>query len=176
VTDDPIEIPGHDRDLLARIGRLRARAWRTEAAFSGNADDWLDEYDATASHFAFMADGEPVAAARLTVHPSVRDIPRADIQNHAFPAEPPLPVAYLSRLVVDPAHRRKGLGARLDEARLTRARELGCGSVVSRPVDPRRVAQLERLGFAVVGRCKAIETGPVRVEGHPVMLMRLGAR
>lgn len=170
---DLAEIPPSDASLLHAIGRLRARAWQTEASFSGNADLWLDEYDPAAIHFAFLADGEPIAAARLTVHASVRDVPRADIQDHAFPDEPPLPVAYLSRLVVDPAHRHQGLGTRLDEARITRARELGCGSVIARPVDDRRVRQLERLGFTIAGRCKPIETGPVRAAGHPVMLLLL---
>lgn len=167
------EFAGSDSDLLAKVGRLRAEAWETEASFSGNSGSWLDEYDPAALHWAFLIDGEPVAAARLTVHGSVREVPRADIQDHAFPEEPPLPVGYLSRLVVDPGHRRQGLGTRLDEVRTERARALRCGSVVARPVDDRRTAQLERLGFVIVGRCKAIESGPVRVEGHPVMLLRL---
>jgi GNAT superfamily N-acetyltransferase len=167
------EFGGSEFDLLAKVGRLRALAWQTEASFSGNDDLWLDEYDPAALHWALLIGGEPVAAARLTVHGSVRDVPRADIQDHAFPEEPPLPVGFLSRLVVEPGHRRQGLGTRLDEVRVAQAKALGCGSVVARPVDDRRVVQLERLGFAIVGRCKAIESGPVRVEGHPVMVLRL---
>ena len=42
--------------------------------------------------FAFFDGDAPVAAARLTVHESVRDIPHAEIQDHAFLNEPPLPV------------------------------------------------------------------------------------
>jgi GNAT superfamily N-acetyltransferase len=165
-----IEIPASDDARLQKIGRLRSRAWQTEASFSGKSDVWLDEFDAAALHFAFAVNDEPIAAARLTVHQSARDIPHAEIQDHAFPHEPPLPVGYLSRLAVDPRYRRQGLGTRLDEVRIARAIELGCGSLVARPVDDRRVKQLEALGFMIVGRCKAIETGPVKAEGHPVML------
>ncbi|MBA3314624.1 MAG: GNAT family N-acetyltransferase [Planctomycetota bacterium] len=165
-----VEIPASDIESLDRIGRLRSRAWRTETAFTGNADVWLDEHDSVAAHFAFVVEDDPVAAARLTVHQSVHDVPHAAIQDHAFRVEPPLPVGYLSRLAVDPEYRRQGLGTRLDEVRIERSIELGCGSLVARPVDDRRVRQLEALGFVIVGRCKAIETGPVRAEGHPVML------
>ncbi len=165
-----IVVPASDTARLQQIGRLRFRAWQTEASFTGNSDVWLDEYDATAIHFTFFDGEEPVAAARLTVHGSVRDIPHAEIQDHAFPSEPPLPVAYLSRLVVDPGYRKQGLGTRLDEVRIEKAITLGCGSIVTRPVDDRRVRQLEALGFTIVGRCKAIQTGPVKAEGHPVML------
>ena len=165
-----LEVAGADNARLQQIGLLRARAWQTEASFTGNSDVWLDEYDATAIHFAFFDGDAPVAAARLTVHESVRDIPHAEIQDHAFLNEPPLPVAYLSRLVVDPHYRRQGLGTRLDEIRLEKAQQLSCASIVARPVDDRRVRQLESLGFEIVGRCKAIETGPVKAEGHPVML------
>jgi len=165
-----LDVPATDQARLHQIGHLRSRAWQTEVSFTGNSDVWLDEYDATALHFAFLDGDDVVAAARLTVHASVRDIPHAEIQDHAFPAEPPLPVAYLSRLAVDSGYRRQGLGTRLDHVRVERAKELGCRSIVARPVDERRVRQLQELGFTIVGRCKAIETGPVKAEGHPVML------
>lgn len=178
-TDMPLflrETLASDTARLQQIGRLRSRAWQTEASFTGNSDVWLDEYDASAMHFAFFDGEEPVAAARLTVHESVREIPHAEIQDHAFPSEPPLPVAYLSRLVVEPGYRKQGLGTRLDEVRIAKAIELGCGSIVARPVDDRRVRQLEALGFTIVGWCKAIQTGPVKAEGHPVMLKLLGSQ
>lgn len=165
-----IEVGASDAARLQQIASLRSRAWQTEASFTGNTDIWLDEYDATALHFASFDGEQAVAAARLTVHASVRDIPHAEIQDHAFPSEPPLPVAYLSRLVVDPRYRRQGLGSRLDQILLEKSQSLGCCSVVARPVDDRRVRQLEALRFTIVGRCRAIQTGPVKAEGHPVML------
>jgi hypothetical protein len=70
-----------DAPTLEAIYRLRLAVWReagtvSEAAFPDGR--WCDEEDADAIHWAIHAGEDLVAAARLSVHEQLADVPDAD--------------------------------------------------------------------------------------------------
>jgi hypothetical protein len=81
-----------DGDLLRKIGRLRVRAWETETAKAAEMKIWLDEFDASARHWAVFHDGVPVASARLSVHTDMNVVPDAETYAGVFPEVPPAPM------------------------------------------------------------------------------------
>ena len=60
------EIAVTEWDMIERIGELRVRAWGTAVPQANEMTTWLDELDRAARHWAFLRDGLPVAAARLS--------------------------------------------------------------------------------------------------------------
>lgn len=148
-----IDISGRE-DCLDQVGRLRVAAWKTETGATPEMECWVDPVDRVpGTHlFAIFAGDRIVASARLTVHARLDEAPDAPVYAGVL-TEPPLaPIAVLSRLVVHPDHRRMGYGTALDQYRIERARELGCRTIVGSSSAPRRIAQLEALGFHVAGR------------------------
>jgi SAM-dependent methyltransferase/GNAT superfamily N-acetyltransferase len=150
----PIEIDAHDRTLLEKIGRLRVLAWSTVMPDAASKTDcWLDEFELVVRHWCIFHDGEPVAAARLSVHQRIEDVPDAEVYAGVFPEPPPPPIASLNRLVVHPEFRGKGFAEVLDEMRIQAAEGTGCCCrVVATPAGPKRLAQLSNAGFEPVGR------------------------
>ena len=70
-----------DAPTLEAIYRLRVAVWReagaiAEAAFPDGR--WCDEEDGAAIHWAIRAGDDLVAAARLSVHEQLADVPDAD--------------------------------------------------------------------------------------------------
>ena len=147
---EPVEIDPRDRPLLEKIGRLRVLAWATvlpdEAARVGC---WLDEFELTARHWCIFHDGEPVAAARVSFHDRIEDVPDAEVYANLGLALTP-PIASINRLVTHPDFRGRGFSEKLDAVRLA-----ACGDSVACVVNTsnyeQRVQQLEALGFVRVG-------------------------
>ena len=98
-----------DETLLREIGRLRVAAWETETSRAAEMDIWLDEFDRSARHWVVFCEGMPVAAARLSVHASLAEVPDAESYADVFTQPPPAPIASLNRLVVHPSARGAGL-------------------------------------------------------------------
>ena len=65
--------------MIQRIGELRVRAWQTEVPQAAAMTTWLDDFDWIARHWAFLLDGQPVAAARLSIHRSINDVPDGEL-------------------------------------------------------------------------------------------------
>jgi GNAT superfamily N-acetyltransferase len=147
------EIPATDREMLEKIGRLRVRAWET---FGGKVEGlvcWLDPFDEVARHWVVLSGEEPVAAARLSVHHTMAEVPDSEVFTPIFREPPPSPIASLNRLVVSPAYRGKGMSTWLDEVRLEAAEAMGCTCAVGATASgDRRVQQLIKVGFMVLGR------------------------
>ncbi|VTR98538.1 GNAT family N-acetyltransferase [Tuwongella immobilis] len=152
MSEQPELVEVTDLSLLPAIGRLRVRAWQTELSQPPTMESWLDDWDATARHWAFLLAGQPVAAARMTIHDSLETLPDAPVYAGIFPEPPPGPIASLNRLVVDPAFRRGGMGTALDRIRIAAAEAAGCRSIVGSSSADRRIAQLQSHGFIIVGR------------------------
>jgi SAM-dependent methyltransferase len=145
---EPVEIDPRDRPLLEKIGRLRVLAWATvlpdEAARVGC---WLDEFELSARHWCIFHDREPVAAARVSFHDRIAEVPDAEV--YANLALNP-PIASINRLVTHPDFRGRGFSEKLDAARLAVCSDVFC--IVAHTEDfDRRVPQLEALGFERVG-------------------------
>lgn len=113
------------------IFKLRAEVWRAIDSDlpKEKRHYWKDEIDGSASHFIVKNDGIVIAAARLHIFSSLGQVPHF----HVFVTsrnEISSPFGFLSRLVVDPNHRRMGIGHALDEIRLERAKESNCGTAL----------------------------------------------
>lgn len=145
-----VEIRRDDISSLREIGALRARAWAERCPDIGRRGLWLDEFDAVGRHFAICSDRELIAAARVSFHATLTDVP--DPEDFRDLAPPPSPIASLNRLVVDPSYRRQGLGIRLLSARLEAAEQACCRSAVTSIwPEENKVRRLERLGFVRCG-------------------------
>jgi GNAT superfamily N-acetyltransferase len=141
-------------DWLEQIGRIRVAAWKTETGATPDMDCWIDpiDRDPNSRLYAIFDGDRIVASARLTIHASLAEAPDAPVYTGVLSESPAAPIAVLSRLVVHPDHRRLGYGTALDRHRLETARTLGCRTIVGSSSAPRRIAQLEALGFHVAGR------------------------
>jgi GNAT superfamily N-acetyltransferase len=129
------------------IARLRYRAWAPQApAIRELLPDgqWVDAHDEHAHHLTAWRGGELVAAARLCKHERITELHRL------LSFDRPGPFAYISRLVVDPDFRGRGLASRVDAKRAELATSfgarwiVGCWSSLSGPL---RLGQLEKQGF-----------------------------
>jgi len=127
-----VEIDPRDEALLEGIGRLRVAAVADEGlVLPGVADgSSLDDHECHARHWAVLDSyGNPVAAARLCVHQQFADLPQQPFYA-GLDFDPTGPIAALTRLVVLPAFRGRGLALALDEVRAPRlpcTRRPNCG-------------------------------------------------
>src|SRR5687768_16177884 len=99
-----VEVDARDRDMLARIGRLRVDVWEGEGSLSEElrrSRCWLDEFDAASRHWIARreSDGELVACARLSIHATLADSPDGYVWLEAG-RDLPGPIANISKLVV----------------------------------------------------------------------------
>lgn len=159
---------------LEAIVALRALVWRSErdvidaAKLSPDASLFRDAGDARALHWTIEADGSVVAAARLCLQTDAGDLPGGERFGRLL-AGLPTPVALLSRLVVHPAMRRRGLAQALTEVRMEAARSWGARSIVVE-ASPRRIAPLLALGFVELGLSAA---EPFDLAAFTLMALRL---
>ena len=133
--------------VIRKIGALRVEVWGdllNPAAVREGV--WLDNHDVTALHWVAMVDHEVVAAARLTLHETVSEIPDWDELGH-LSISFGTPIAYMSRLVIKKNYRAPGFADRL---RLEEARRLGAQSVLVGPLKA-RIRPLEKCGFEYIG-------------------------
>lgn len=123
---DIVRYEGERHPAMAAIRELRALCWAGSYALEGSLDDQLD---ARAAHWAIFAGDELVAAARLTLHTTLADVPDNHLYVETDAEKLSYPLGYLSRLVVHPQMRKRGLARRLDELRIEAARSQGCVSL-----------------------------------------------
>lgn len=107
-------------EMLDRVFRLRARAWKARTQrFPTAIDAWQDAFDGRSLHFvACTIDDAPVAAARLTIAESVGDGPDQETYGAVPKDQLVAPFGFMSRLVVCPDHAGRGLSQALDKTRL----------------------------------------------------------
>jgi GNAT superfamily N-acetyltransferase len=148
---DPIS----ERTTFDAVLGLRLRSWAAQVPVPLTPDDVVDSYDEIARHWIAVADDQVIGAARLTMHDAVEEVPEAACLGEVFAQSPPRPIGFLSRLVVAPEYRRRGVGRGLDQTRIRAAEGAGCRSLLALVYDvsgEARVAQLVAQGFAVRGR------------------------
>jgi len=150
-----------DPRILARIYRLRVEAWRTKLDLAADVTEWRDSFESDARHWAFFDGERPVAAARLTISRTLADVPDAAVYEGILPAALPGPIASLTRLVVHPQYRGRGLARPLDEVRIAAAEAARCSCVIGATHEPRRVLQLQAQGFEVFAPRSSYESGIV---------------
>jgi GNAT superfamily N-acetyltransferase len=148
---EPIELTANAPDMLEEIYRLRVDAWMTTGLGLGMFPNgmWIDEGEERHRHWVVFDDGRLVAAARLSIHERLCDVPCAHLFTDLhFPAAPPF--GSINRLVVHPDARSRGLSKKLDQIRIEAAAAAGCRTIVaywSRVTGLARYHALERQGF-----------------------------
>jgi GNAT superfamily N-acetyltransferase len=154
-------------DIMAQVYALRVQAWRARTQAFPNIDEWRDDNDADALHWAIVAqtgDAPPlaIAAARMTIHARLADVPSAEIYDGLLPADLPGPIASINRLVVARDHAGRGLSQVLDHARIAFAREAACRCMIGRTLaGARRRAELQAQGFVALGEARPYHHGPL---------------
>ena len=115
---------GNDGDVLRTVSALRLEAWGRVLGHDAAAARFsVDHHDADAWHCLVFDESVPVAAGRLTVHSSVDDLPEMTSFG-PYLEQMRVPLGLASRLVVHPAHQRRGHAARIIVDRLALAAEL----------------------------------------------------
>ena len=120
---------GDDHEAMREIRKLRALCWPRIYA-GGNSLD--DEFDACSIHWVLRGvDSRMLAAARLSFHTNFKILP----DPHLFAAYEPglirFPAGYISRLVVHPEARGRGIAVFLEETRIRHAIARGCKSMIA---------------------------------------------
>jgi GNAT superfamily N-acetyltransferase len=145
-----------DRETLLQIQELRTRAWAVTGevpSFIADRNILSDPHDVSGLHWAILDHGVPIAAARMNIHQSILNAPDPEAFE-GYEAELSIPIAVLTRLVVDPRHRRRGLGHRLRIARIEVATARGCSSIVGVAEEEYVMRDFEALGFKRLGPTK----------------------
>ncbi|WP_337174204.1 GNAT family N-acetyltransferase [Paludisphaera sp.] len=148
---DLSEIRPADETMMNKIGMLRIRAWESFYPEIARLRIWLEDLDRSAMHWAILRDGEPVAAARMSIHETLDSVPDSESYRGAFREPLPSPIASFNRLVVEPSSRKQGLSRRLDLARMDAARRHGCRIAIGYSSVDSRISRLEELGWFIVG-------------------------
>ena len=158
----PVEVSPSDIPLMTRIGELRVRAWKARQPDFPDMTIWLDMFDASARHWAILQGAVPVAAARMTIHNDLSEVPNAEIFTDAFPHGLAGPIASINRLVVVPACAGRGLSRMLDEVRVSAARRENCAHmIVETYAGATRTDALRALGFEPAGTSQRHASGPL---------------
>lgn len=144
------------RDTLLQIQDLRRRAWSANGEipdFIARQDILNDEHDVKGMHWAVIHEGHPIAAARMGIHDDVTASPdpeALDGYEHLID----LPMASVTRLVVDPKFRGRGLPEVLRKVRIELAIERNCRSIVGVAEEESVMRSMEALGFVRLGPTK----------------------
>ena len=161
-----------DPSVLERIYALRVDAWRETISVAPQITRWTDEVDATARHWAVKLGDRVVAAARLSVHPTVAEVPHAEIYSGVVEYLEPL-IGSLNRCVVHPEFRGKSLSEVLDRSRIDAAKARGCRSVIMSAPDPRRAAKMISEGFGFRGEGPRTPSGFLKGNQNLVFVLDL---
>ena len=153
----PISPPTLLTDLtrLPEIYALRVACWEQSPGqpyvnrelFPQGWSDALDTHP-MARHWVVEDGGRIVAAARVVLLGSIEESGQPDLARFALPAGRPW--GYLSRLVIAPAYRGRGLAEAFDQARMAFLRESGVAFALVASF-PERVARLHQQGWAQLG-------------------------
>jgi GNAT superfamily N-acetyltransferase len=136
------------------IGRLRVQAWRNEQGIDHvffARSSWVEELDSHSMHWVITDGEEVVAAARLSLHTSLADVPYAYLL--APTVQLPLAkhlVASLSRMVVAPHYRGHRFSKMLDQVRVAAALAAGATALTGATQLTFRQQALTNLGFCTL--------------------------
>jgi hypothetical protein len=158
--EGPTEVT--DLDALEEIFRFRAAVWAGEEWLNKhqNTARLADGYEGRARHWVVRQRGQLVAAARLSLHDRVEDVPDFEVFPTGFAINILPPIASMNRLVVHPAHRCQGVATILDRLRIQVARQSGANVILGQ-CPPYRVRGLCQLGFKPIDWTHNIYAGEV---------------
>lgn len=161
-----VRLDGPPSALAHAVGALRVAVWRAEGALDESlfpTGVWWDADDARPStrHWvAESADGTLLGAARVTLHADAA-VPSRDLALWAGAGRAlPLPVADLSRLVVDASARRASVGGALNRARLDALRADGVAATAIATSSSAQSRLLLAAGFVDTGLTVSFDDRP----------------
>jgi hypothetical protein len=93
-----------DKAILQQVFALRITAWRGQAAIPPEVRTWIDSIDMSARHWAIFHREIPIAAARLSMHTKIAELPDAEIYS-GVSFDFAIPIGAISRCVVQPDFR-----------------------------------------------------------------------
>jgi GNAT superfamily N-acetyltransferase len=146
----------NDSNILLQIQELRQRAWSANGEvpeFITRQNILKDDQDVRGLHWAVFFQGRPIAAARLNVSIDIAGSPDPEALD-GYEQLIDTPVASMTRLVVHPAFRRRGLPAMLRKVRLEVAMQRGCKSIVAVAEEESVMRSMEDIGFVRLGPTK----------------------
>jgi hypothetical protein len=164
------EVLPNDEEMLEKIFRLRVLAWEAKLGTKIDQERWCDEWDPGARHWVVLSGRELVAAARLSVHSALADLPDSDYLHGVFLSHIPTPIGSFNRLAANPTFWGRGASKLLDAVRIRAASEMGCASIVV-SVPPVRVEQLQRIGFRVVGDASSQRHPILALAGRTIVML-----
>jgi len=149
-----------DPSLMREIMALRVVAWRSYIKVDPKVQEWTDQFDATARHWAIL-DGQTVAAsARLSIHDRLSEVPDNEVYEPLLATLVRSPIGSMNRLVVHPGYRGRQLSDQLDEVRMSAAESSGCACLIGHThAGDKRVTQLKAKGFQALGTGRTNEHG-----------------
>lgn len=153
---DTVSFYGNDNiGYLNQIGLLRLQVWQnTGFAMSTQIDPngWFDAIDERSMHFAILKNKKVIASSRLTTYQTIQETSYPEWFT-GLAKNPSPPIAFISRLVVDPEFQGQGLGDNLDARCIALARQQDAGSVLC-DVPEYRISALQRRGFELINQPK----------------------
>lgn len=150
-----------DFDELASV---RSQAWLSKYPdYAANIETWLDEYEDQSEHFVASLNGKYGGSARLNY--LFNNGPHAQFSHvpgySDFIADKSPPFAAFSRLAVLPEFRGMGVARSLDNARIARARDVGCTlGVIEIRADSPRLRAIAGLGFKTIPGAENYQASP----------------
>jgi len=154
-------------EIMAQVYALRVQAWRARTQAFPAMDEWRDAHDDHGLHWVITArsgDAQQVAvaAARMTIHARLAEVPSAEIYDGLLPPDLPGPIASINRLVVSKDYAGQGLSRVLDLARIAFARSKGCHCIIVETfAGIRRHDDLLAQGFVALGQTMPYREGPL---------------
>lgn len=132
-------------------------------------DPIFDPLDRKAIHVLVFEDKKVVGYGRLSLFLNAEDRFEAPSE---VPFEDASRTAYISRLVVHPSARGRGIGTLIDEARISIAKAHGIETLVGCAVGLQRCESLKKVGFDVQKPVHLFENPWYRTS-RPVRVMRM---
>lgn len=169
------EVQPLQSDTRCEIGMLRYFVWKAEGSLCTDRMqhsmflDILDDAESTRHWCIRDPDGNIVAAARLTWHPTLEDDHHHALMWKRAGVHLPLPTCDFSRLVVLKSHRRQGFAQALHRLRIDAARKMGAQSIMV-TASAANVSQLIKFGFKEIGETIVFPDRP-NTKAHAMMLI-----
>jgi predicted GNAT family N-acyltransferase len=153
------------QDTLEEILELRRAAFANDP--QDNDPPEPDDHEGHAFHWVIRDDGSLVASARLCIHERIDQVPDSILFREIPSQSIQGPIACINRLIIHPDYRGRKLTRHLDAARLERARQLGCVSLIFWASYPDRIRQFVERGARVLGM---VPTGRLARVKVPIFL------
>ena len=131
----------------------------------------IDPLDDRSVHLLVWSDERLVGYSRLSIFITEQALDLAPVEVPRL-ARPFRPVAYLSRLVVDPKTRGQGVARLMDQVRVEIAQDSGASAIVVCAVGKIRVDSLEHSGFTSIAQYPDFQNGWYKTS-RPTQTMKL---